>query len=349
MRCHIALNRPIDLERIAQEALTYQCPRFATGMLGQRLGATIHKPELYSVSPLDKIYSKIAGQPQQWALGRVLADQLDRNDLIFCPGEDIGIAVATVCGAKHRPKVAVFFHNIDRPRGRVALKLFRLAERIDLFIVCAHPQADFLRRYLNLPEHRVLFVWDQTDLKFFTPGAQSPNKTRPLVVSVGLEKRDYRLLAEATKDLEIDVKISGFSQDASVIARTFPQPMPANMSRQFYKWPDLVQLYRDADVVVVSLVENSYAAGVQALMEAMACRRPVIVTRTKGLAEYISDSNAITSVEPGNALELQQAITHLLNHPQEAEAKAQRGYQLALERHNSEKYVEVIAQRLQSL
>jgi glycosyltransferase involved in cell wall biosynthesis len=242
----------------------------------------------------------------------------------------------------------VFFHNIERPRGYLALKLFRLAERIDLFIVCARPQADFLRRYLNLPEHRVLFVWDQTDLKFFTPGAASPNKTRPLVVSVGLEKRDYRLLAEATKDLDLDVKISGFSQDASLLAQAFPETMPVNMSRQFYKWPDLVQLYRDADVIVVSLLNNSYAAGVQALMEAMACRRPVVVTRTQGLAEYISPK-AITSVKPGDALELRQTIINVLNHPQEAEAKAECSYQLALERHNTEKYVEVIAQHLESL
>ena len=46
--------------------------------------------------------------------------------------------------------------------------------------------------------------------------------------------------------------------------------MPENMSRKFYEWPDLVQLYRDADVIAVCLVDNKYAAGVQGLLEAMA-------------------------------------------------------------------------------
>jgi hypothetical protein len=44
------------------------------------------------------------------------------------------------------------------------------------------------------------------------------------------------------------------------------------MSRKFYSWPDLVQLYRDADVIAVCLVDNKYAAGVQGLLEAMACK-----------------------------------------------------------------------------
>ncbi|MEG3933450.1 MULTISPECIES: hypothetical protein [unclassified Microcoleus] len=44
------------------------------------------------------------------------------------------------------------------------------------------------------------------------------------------------------------------------------------MSRKFYEWPDLVQLYRDADVIAVCLMDNKYAAGGTALLEAMACK-----------------------------------------------------------------------------
>ncbi|MEG3937466.1 MULTISPECIES: hypothetical protein [unclassified Microcoleus] len=63
--------------------------------------------------------------------------------MIFCTGEDIGIPVVVLCGAKpDRPKIVVYFHNIDRLRGRVALKLFGLADKIDLFAACASPQTN---------------------------------------------------------------------------------------------------------------------------------------------------------------------------------------------------------------
>lgn len=55
-------------------------------------------------------------------------------------------------------------------------------------------------------------------------------------------------------------------------------------------------------------------------MEAMACRRPVIITRTPGLASRLIDAGVVTGVMPGDAAEMQQAILELLNHPERAEA-----------------------------
>ncbi|MGE5658581.1 MAG: glycosyltransferase family 4 protein [Actinomycetota bacterium] len=350
MKYHLALGRAIDLEGINREAQAGKCPRHIMRAVSQKLGATIHTPEGYAASFTDKIRSKIASTPEHWALARVLSAQLNSNDLIFCTGEDIGIPIATLCGAKRdRPKIAVFFHNINRPRGRLALKLFGLSDRIDLFITCASPQADFLRHSLNLPESRVWVLLDQTDTKFFTPGPTSPDKQRPTIASVGLEKRDYRLLAEATSDLDVDVKISGFSKDAIALARAFPETLPANMSRQFYPWPELLQLYRDADLVAIALTDNLYAAGIQVFLEAMACQRPVVITRTQGLVDYLAPPGIATIVNPGDATGLREAIVQLLNNPQEAQAQAQRGYEQVVQHHNSEEYVEQLVARLASL
>lgn len=347
LKYHIALGRPIDLEGIAQEARSGKCPQHLMWGLSQRLGALIHQPGSHPVLPLDKIRSKIAGLPEHWALARALSSKLTSDDLIFCTGEDVGIPIATLCGGKqNRPKIVVFVHNIDRPRGRLALKLFRLAERVDLFIACARPQADFLRDYLHLPESRVWFLPDQTDTSFFFPGPASPQKLRPIIASVGLEKRDYRNLALATSDLDVDVKISGFSKDASTLAQAFPETLPENMSRRFYEWPELVQLYRDADLIAISLVENKYAAGIQALLEAMASRRPVVVTKTQGLADYLQHPGVATIVNPGDSAGMRQAIVSLLNNPSVAETQAKRGYELVLKQHNSEQYIEELATRL---
>ncbi|KAB8334358.1 glycosyltransferase family 4 protein [Scytonema tolypothrichoides VB-61278] len=347
---HIVLHHSIDLEKMTQEAENNKRPRHVMWTIKQRLNASIHTPEGYQSSFADKLLSKIAGSPEHWAMARALSSRLESDDIVFCNSEVGGIQVATLCGFKrNRPKIVVFFHNIDRPRGRLALKLFNLANKIDLFLACSKHQVTFLRDYLNLPASRVQFVWEQTDLKFFAPSPVSPKKSRPMIASVGLEQRDYKTLAQATANLDVDVKISGFSSDALSLKRAFPETLPRNMSRRFYEWPELVQLYQNADIIVVSVFESNCGAGIQALMEAMACRRPVIVTRTLGLDQYIAGTNAVMMVKPQDVEGLRQAIIYLLNNPQEADALAERGYRLALSRHDSEQYVNYVTKELKQL
>ncbi|MGL5059407.1 MAG: glycosyltransferase family 4 protein [Microcoleus sp.] len=350
MTYHLALGRKIDLDGIDRSARDGKCPRHVLRAIRDNLQAEVHAPDGEEIVWSDKLRSKISSLPQHWALARKLRDRVSSKDVIFCTGEDIGIPVATLCGAKpDRPKIVVYFHNMDRLRGRAALKLFGLANKIDLFMACASPQTNFLSSYLGLPESKVLLLLEQTDTKFFTPGPASPEKQRKTIVSVGLEKRDYRLLAAATADLDVDVKISGFSKDAKALAQAFPETMPANMSRQFYEWPDLVQLYRDADVVAVCLVENKYAAGVQGLVEALACKRPVAITRTQGMVDYLAQPDTAKVVNAGDVAGLREAIVDLLNNPQVAESQAQKGYEMVMKHHNSEHYVDVLVDRLRSL
>ena len=245
-----------------------------------------------------------------------------------------------------RPKIVFFAHNVDRPRARLALKWWNIAQKVDLFLACSQTQAEFLRRFLNLPADRVRHIWDHTDTQFFSPGAVS-DKPRPLIVSVGLEQRDYKTLAEATRNLDVDVRISGYSLDARAVDRAFPKPLPKNMTRRFYEWPELLQLYRDADVVVVSCFENNYAAGVQVLLEAMACKRPVIATKTSGLNGYFDD--AIISIAPENAQAMQDAILSVLKDTLGAYFRADRAHSRAVQLHDTGHYVKELAKILRTL
>lgn len=332
----------MNLGDAAEVAARHEAPRHAMAVLADRLGATVHEPDGDSAAsgrPLDRLRAVIAPPMALWALARRVVGQAGPGDTVFCSSEAGGLQVAAVCGARARqPRLCLFVHNVDRPRARMALKWWRMADKVDVFLACSGTQVEFLRSYLNLPADRVRHVWDHTDTRFFTPGSASPGKRRPVVVSVGLEQRDYKTLAAATHDLDLDVRISGFSKDAGALARTFPETLPANMSRRFYTWPDLVQLYRDADVVVVSCHENKYAAGVQSLMEALACRRPVVATATEGLSAYLDDS--VVCVPPGDAPAMRAAIAAALADPAASQARAVRGHELALRRYDLDRYVD---------
>jgi len=347
LKYHLALNRAMDLESMDRDAQAHNRPRHVMWQVSQKLGgAVIHQPGSQPILPIDRIRAKIIGQPEHWALARALSAQLSSNDLIYCTAEDIGIPIATLCGAKsNRPKIVVFIHSINRPRGRLALKLFPIRDRIDLFVTNARSQVNFLYHYLQLPADQIYLLLEQTDTTFFSPGPQSP-KRRPMIASVGLEYRDYRTLAAVTQDLELDVRISGFSQDVIGKAKSFPKILPANMSRRFYEWRELVQLYRDADLVVINLFENNATAGITTMLEAMSCCRPVVVTQTQGLIDYFATRGSVTCVHPGDAEQLRSAILRLLHNPQIAKLQAQRGYELVLNQHNSEQYAETLATQL---
>lgn len=141
MKYHLVLARKIDLDGIDRDAPLGKCPRHVLQALRDRLNATVHAPDGEAISLSDKLRGKIYSKPEHWATARKLSEQVSSGDVIFCTGEDIGIQVAAVCGeSSARPKIVVYFHDITRLRNPVLLKLFGLADKIDLFMVNAHPQ-----------------------------------------------------------------------------------------------------------------------------------------------------------------------------------------------------------------
>ncbi len=351
MKYHIALSRPFDLEKFHRDAQSDLCPRHTMWTLSQELDATVHQPDVESVRWIDRLLAKMISEPQHWALARSLASKLTREDVVFCTGEDIGFPLAILSRFKrNRPKLAVSVMEPSRIRVRATSQLFQLSKSIGLFITNTQLKADALCRRLKMSADQVHVLREQTDVKFFHPGPVNIEKQRPIIASAGMEQRDYKTLAAATQDLDVDVKICAVSPNASAKTRVaFPEVMPKNMTPHPQEWRQFRQLYRNADLVVVSLLYNTYSAGLTTMMEAMACRRPVIMTRTPGLAERVIDLGMAIGVEPGDAVGMREAIQRLLENPELAEAQAQKGYEYLLQEHTSEKQLEELIAQLQIL
>ncbi len=304
-------------------------------VLADQFDATVHIPHPDRDRPnaFDRLRSRLIGSAENWALARRLAGQLSRNDVVYCQAENIGFPLVSLLGNRStRPKVVLFVHNFAPVRGRVAARLFRVASRAAALVVCCSSQAERLQRELRIPESRIHLLLEHVDNRFFSPGPASPGKVRPLIVGVGLENRDYRSLAQASHDLDVDVRISGFSRYAALTAKSLPDPLPANMTRRFYSWLELVQLYRDADIVVAPVFPCSYAAGVTTLMEGLCCRRPVVVTRSPGLSDYLNPSDGLSIVEPFDSTGMRHAIVQLLAAPVKSQDQADLGFGVGSQR-----------------
>ncbi|MBV6625380.1 MAG: glycosyltransferase family 4 protein [Rivularia sp. (in: Bacteria)] len=348
MTYHLALSSVVNLEDINKDAQVGKRPAHVIFDVSRRLNATIHQASSGFFIPMHLICENIIGARKDWHLAHNLSSQLGSKDVIFCADETVGLPIATLCGGRKKgPKVVVFTHNLNRVRGRLALKLFEIRKKVDLFMTANPQQVDFLRDYLDLPEQRVsLFPYQPTDISFFSPKLGLADRLRPLIVSGGLEQRDYQTLARATESLDVDVKISAASPIKTVNSQTFPEVIPANMSYRYYDWNSLVQLYQDADIVAIALYENNYQAGLSTLFEALACRKPVIITRAPGIIQELIDAKAVLGVNPGDWQGLSQAINSLLKSSKQSEALARKGYELVRERYNHQIYIKALIEHL---
>jgi len=342
----------IDFDAWERDVAEGKSPRHSTPVLARRLGAMVNQagrdapPAKFG----DRLRSRLFGTPASWAFVRHTAPRLGRGDVVYCLDQVVGVPMAAALRRSvERPKLAIHVNNLDRPRGRLAAKLFRIADTVDLFFTNCTTQLEFLQDRLKVDADRTFLLLEHVDNRFFVPGPPTPGKLRPLVASVGLEQRDYRTLASATHDLDVDVKVGAWSRYAGLMARSFPDPLPANMTRRSYKFPELVQLYRDADIVATPLFPCKQAAGVTTLMEGLACSRPLLVTRSPGLSDSLSPPDGLSIVEPSNPAALRAAIIRLLDHPEEAQAQARQGYESVVLRYDFDRYIETVARRLEAL
>jgi hypothetical protein len=347
---HIVLGRQFDLDQFDRDSEAKKCPRHAMSMLRHALGAQVHQPVGRSIAWPDRIWTKVFGTtPQQAALARSLAQELTDEDVIFATGEDVGYPLAFYLRNKpRRPKLVVEVHSPRSPRSRFALKVLNVAESVDLFVATTWAKIDFVRRYAGLPEDQIRSMHEVTDTGFFTPGPVSPDKARPIIGSCGLEQRDYITLATATADMDVDVRICAVSPNATAQKDSFPEIIPDNMVAKYYAWPDLVQLYRDSDVVAITMRPNLFQAGQTSIMEAMACQRPVITTEAEGMVADFASEGSVRAVPEQDAEALRAAIEDLLAHPDTAAELARRGRERVARDFNPESYVQRLAELLRS-
>ena len=89
-----------------------------------------------------------------------------------------------------------------------------------------------------------------------------------------------------------------------------------------------------ARVVALPVRENTYSGATTTLLQAMACGKPVVVTRTAAIARgyHLEDGVNCRLVAPGDLAALEQAVTGVLDDPRSRPASACRARE-TVERH----------------
>lgn len=271
--------------------------------------------------------------------------------LIYATGEDVGIAMALLLRLTGRRKPRLIMRLEEPVYGRTPLRRAIIRAivglglaRVDLTLTRTEAMVRRLQREFALPPERVRYVPDGVDLSFFSPDLPAEAglvaiPEGPYLLSAGLELRDYATLIEAVRDLPVEVVIGAGSQWSRRRFGIAAEDLPPNVHVTSLSARQMRALYRSATIVAVAVMPTTRSCGISVALESLAMARPLVITRTEGLACYFEDGVTAALVPPGDVAALRARIVALLDNPAEAAAMAARGHKLVKASYTLERMV----------
>ncbi|MFP7833512.1 glycosyltransferase family 4 protein [Marisediminicola sp. LYQ134] len=193
------------------------------------------------------------------------------------------------------------------PGGYSAMRRSLLA--MESIWVLSRAQIDPLRRFLGPSSPPIDFVRFGVDPRFFSP---SPYPRSPMVFSAGGDRdRDAGTLLEAFEQIAIE------RPDAELVVQTtsaLPVP-PGVVAIPHVSHRELRDFYRRASVVAIATRPNLHVSGMTVALESMSVGRPVVVTSTPGMDDYVQDGETGRLATVGDGSSVAAAVLDLLRAP----------------------------------
>jgi glycosyltransferase involved in cell wall biosynthesis len=242
-----------------------------------------------------------------WGSALDMALRISRYQRVYVTGEDIGFRLALLLKLRGvEGRIVCFVHNMTAKKLRI-LRMIGPKPFARLITNCSTQKQVLIDS--DFPENKIVNVYHPIDDVFFSPEAASNDGPSGAFVACGAENRDYATLRSVASTVKGDVLVFGHGFFGSKMR---DDVQPANWPKNFRLMPKLpfTQLrdyYARSLAVVVPLSDSLYAAGGTALLEAMAMGKTVIVSRSRGLQDYLAAEPGLTPA-PGDAAALGQAM-----------------------------------------
>lgn len=326
-------------------------PRRDYAVLADSLGATIIDRRDVARSRVARALNAIGGigPAEAWLAYRCRS----RYDVIVTDGEHAGIPLALLLRtSRSTVKHVTIGHRLSARKKRRFFTVLRVHQRIDRIALHSRHQYDTAVGELGVQPSRAALIPYQVDTRYWTP---RDTPAEPLIVSAGLEYRDYPTLFRAVEGLDLQVVIGAASRWSRHV--TDAEQPPSNVRVDRFDYAALRDLYARAALVVVPLTDVDNQAGVTTILEAMAMGKAVVVTQTIGQTDVVEDrrttpraglrhrgvslarvvaGNAGVQIDangfyvaPGDADGLRRAIVYLMAHPDERARLGLAGRRLA--------------------
>jgi glycosyltransferase involved in cell wall biosynthesis len=303
-------------------------------------------------SPFARTVGRAAGVVEGEVVEAFLRRRRYRHIVAWADRIGLELALLLKLARSRRDLVLVSSRLMSRSK-RIYLERLRVQTHIGPIVSYSSVQLELAAARYGLSPSRLHFELQPVDDAFWQPAPVEPDD---LICSVGCISglRDYATLVQAVRGLPVRVELAvgsliqsvGHQRRRAELIRSAlpPAELPTNVSyRLELPFLELRDLYARSRFVVMPLVDVDFDAGVTSITEAMAMGKAVIVTRTKGQVDVIHDGVEGIYVPPRDPEALRDAVTHLLDHPEEAARMGEAGRAAVLDRHRLDDYVARVA------
>lgn len=272
-------------------------------------------------------------------------------DVIVSDIDRVGLALAVFLKlSRSRTRHVLICHGkIVKPNDIRLIRALKLQSHIHRFVCYGPLVARQLKSLLGLPDARVAMINHPADHRFWHP---LPVPVEPVIASAGLLRRDYGLLAEAVRGLDVSVVVAAASPWVSSQKPAIgSHAVPPNMRFTRLAYQELRDLYARSLFVAIPLQPSHAQSGSLVMYEAMAMGKAVVATRTDGQAalELIREGETGYYLAPGDTGQWRSTIQYLLAHQAEAAGMGRRNRAIVEGGLNMDAYVRDMMAVVQSL
>lgn len=243
-------------------------------------------------------------------------------DVVLTMGVRESLAYGLLCAFTCVPSKQIFTEVfIDYPNPgslvwRIKTALLRLVARRAIGVLTnSSMEVETNAERFGIPRERLIFVPMHGTIPDITPATLDEG----YVLAAGRTLRDYASILHAAKKIPRRILIICGATD--LLETTIPDNVEVlrEIPREIY-----LQKLRRCTLVALPLLPTLRSTGQVVMLEAMACGKPVVTTRSPGTVDIIRDGENGRLVPERDPLTLASVVNHLLEHEDEAFALAAR-------------------------
>jgi glycosyltransferase involved in cell wall biosynthesis len=157
----------------------------------------------------------------------------------------------------------------------------------------------------------------------------------PYILSAGRSGRDYKSLVEAVRGQDLQLHIVCDSTQALL---GLDLPDNVTVLRNCYGG-DYIREIAGSSLIVIPLAVGDISAGQMVMLQAMAFSKPIVMTDTPSIREYVQHQVNALLVNPADPQALRQSIAEVIANPELAEQLGSNGFNTFEENFSMRAYV----------
>jgi len=242
-----------------------------------------------------------------------------------------GRVIARLAGV---PVVISSQRNMDlwkKPHHILADRL--LAGSTDLFVANALAVGDFVHKKFNVPDSKIRVVYNGLDSEKFKPGPKNPQVLSRIGIPGDAKVMGMIAHFAPRKDHEMFLKVAAklkerypglyfvlLGDDGALKAQAenMARALGLSSSVRFLSSAAQDGGFENTDILPlleVSVLFSHYEGCANAILESMACAKPVVVSRVGGNPEIVQEGETGFLVDPDEPREAIERIAYLLGNP----------------------------------